>query len=100
MLGRSLSQCTPGTDMMVDGIGKGTGTDPKYGNAPVNKYFCNIMNAMRLKAGADGFPAPDGPASEVTHFGYSDLTTDFCGGAGAVTDARIHDPGAFEQLKA
>lgn len=100
MLGRSLSQCTPGTDMMVDGIGKGTGTDPKYGNAPVNKYFCNIMNAMGLKAGADGFPAADGPASEVTHFGYSDLTTDFCGGAGAIADARIHDPGAFDQLKA
>jgi len=100
MLGRSLSQCMPGTDMMVDGLNKGTGTDPKYGNAPVNKYFCNIMNAMGLKAGADGFPAPNGPSSEVTHFGYSDLTTDFCGGAGAVADARIHDPGAFDQLKA
>jgi hypothetical protein len=100
MLGRSLSQCTPGTDMMVDGIGKGTGTDPKYGNAPVNKYFCNLMNAMGVKAGADGFPALNGPASEVSHFGYSDLTTDFCGGAGAVADATIHDPGAFQQLKA
>jgi len=100
MLGRSTSQCTPGTDMMVDGVHKGTGTDPQYGNAPVNKYFCNIMNAMGVKAGADGFPAKDGPASEVTHYGYSDLTTDFCGGSGAVAGAKIHNPGGFDALKA
>lgn len=100
MLGRSLSQCTPGTDMMVDGVNKGTGTDPKFGNAPVNKYFCNIMNAMGIQADEDGFPAKDGPASEVTHYGYSDRTEDFCGGAGAIPDARIHDPGGFDLLKA
>ncbi|HEY3255398.1 MAG TPA: DUF1552 domain-containing protein [Polyangiaceae bacterium] len=100
MLGRSLSQCYAGTTQTVDGIGKGTGTDPKYGNAPVNKYFCNIMNAMGLKADAQGFPAANGPASEVTHFGYSDRTEDFCGGAGAVPSAAIHDPGGFSALEA
>ena len=100
MLGNSLAQCTPGTDMMVDGISQATGTDVKYGNAPVNKYFCNIMNAMGLKADKDGFPAKDGPRGEVTHYGYSDRTDDFCGGAGANPDAGIHDPGAFERLKA
>jgi hypothetical protein len=100
MLGRSMSQCTEGTDMMVDGISQATGTDPKYGNAPVNKYFCNIMNAMGIMAGGDGYAAQGGPNSEVSHFGYSDLTTDFCGGAGAVPDARIHDPGGFDRLKA
>ena len=100
MLGRSLSQCTDGTDMMVDAVHKGTGTDPKYGNAPVNKYFCNIMNAMGIKADKDGFPAQDGSASEVTHYGYSDRTEDFCGGEGAVPDAGIHDPCGFDLLKA
>ncbi|HEY0466676.1 MAG TPA: DUF1552 domain-containing protein, partial [Polyangiaceae bacterium] len=100
MLGRSLSQCTPGTDMMVDGVNKGTGTDARFGNAPVNKYFCNVMNAMGLKADAAGYPAKDGPAAEVTHYGYSDKTQDFCGGAGAVQGARIHDPGGFAALKA
>jgi len=100
MLGRSLSQCTEGTDMMVDAISQGTGTDAKYGNAPVNKYFCNIMNAMGMKADDDGFPSPTGSNPEVTHFGYSDLTTEFCGGKGAVPDARIHSPGAFDALKA
>jgi hypothetical protein len=100
MLGRSLAQCTEGTDMMVDGINQGTGTEPQFGNAPVNKYFCNIMNAMGLKADANGYPAQDGPNSEVTHFGYSDKTEDFCGGAGAIPTATIHNPGGFSELKA
>jgi len=100
MLGRSLAQCVDGTDMLADGISQATGTDPKYGNAPVNKYFCSLMNAMGLKADVRGFPAKDGPASEVTHYGYSDRTEDFCGGAGAVPDAKIHDPGGFELLEA
>ncbi|HET7538593.1 MAG TPA: DUF1552 domain-containing protein, partial [Polyangiaceae bacterium] len=100
MLGRSLAQCTEGTDMMVDGLSQATGTDPKFGNAPVNKYYCNIMNAMGLKADKNGFPAKDGPASEVTHYGYSDRTEDFAGGAGAMPSATIHDPGGFQLLKA
>jgi hypothetical protein len=100
MLGHSTAQCSEGSDMMVDGISQSTGTDPRFGNAPVNKYFCNIMNAMGLKAGTDGFPAKEGPASEVTHYGYSDKTEDFCGGAGAIATAGIHDPGAFDELKA
>ncbi|MET0792297.1 MAG: DUF1552 domain-containing protein [Polyangiaceae bacterium] len=100
MLGRSLSQCTEGTTQMVDGISQGTGTDPKFGNAPVNKYFCNIMNAMGIKADAAGYPLKGGPSSEVTHYGYSDLTEDFCGGEGAVEGATIHRPGGFTELKA
>jgi hypothetical protein len=100
MLGRSTSQCTPGTTDMANGVNQGTGTESKYGNAPVNKYFVNIMNALGLKAGADGYPAKDGPSAEVTHFGYSDKTEDFCGGAGAVEGAKIHSPGGFAALKA
>ena len=100
MLGRSLSQCTEGTPQMVDGVNKGTGTDPRFGNAPINKYYCNIMNAMGIKADAMGYPAVDGTSSEVTHYGYSDKTQDFCGGLGAVPGATIHNPGAFDELKA
>lgn len=100
MLGRSLSQCVDGTPQTSDGVSQGTGTESKYGNAPVNKYFCNLMNAMGMKADAMGFPAKDGPASEVTHYGYSDKTEDFAGGAGAVAGATIHNPGAFAELKA
>jgi hypothetical protein len=100
MLGRSLATCTPGTPQTADGVNQVTGTDPKFGNAPVNKYYCNIMNAMGLQADKNGYPALNGPNSEVTHFGYSDVTEDFCGGVGAVAGATIHDPGGFTALKA
>jgi hypothetical protein len=100
MLGRSLSQCVDDTNNKVDGINQGTGTDPRFGNAPVNKYFCNLMNAMGIKADEHGYPAKDGPNSEVTRYGYSDKTEDFAGGVGAVEGATIHDPGGFTALKA
>ncbi len=99
-LGRSLSQCVDGAPQTSDGVSQGTGTEAKYGNRPVNKYFCNIMTALGMKADANGFPAKDGPASEVTHYGYSDKTEDFTGGAGAVSGAGIKDPGGFMELKA
>ena len=98
-LGRSLSQCYMGNTTMANGVNQGTGTDAAYGNMPVNKYFCNIMNAMGMKADASGFPAKDGPASEVTHYGYSDNTVDFTGGLGAETPV-FKSPGAFTELKA
>ena len=98
-LGRSLSQCYMGNTTTANGVNQGTGTDAKYGNMPVNKYFCNIMNAMGMKADANGFPAKGGPASEITHFGYSDNTVDFTGGLGAETPKFIN-PGQFTELKA
>jgi len=99
-LGRSLSQCVPGTTQTSDGVSQGTGTAPKFGNMPINKYFCNVMTSLGIKADAKGFPAKDGPASEVTHFGYSDKTEEFSGGAGAVKDAKIWSPGGYTELKA
>ena len=72
---------------------------PKVANAPINKYFCNLMNAMGVKADANGFPAKGG-AAEVTKFGYSDKTTDFTGGLGAVAGATIHSPGEYTALRA
>jgi hypothetical protein len=98
--GDSMSACTDGTaSQMINGTSQSTGTDPGVATAPINKYYCNIMNAMGVKAGADGFPAMNGSA-EVTHFGYSDDTEDFIGGAGAVAGATIHSPGGFTELKA
>jgi hypothetical protein len=99
-LGRSLSQCVDGTPQTSDGVSQGTGTEAKYGNMPINKYFCNVMTAMGMKADKDGFPAIDGPGSEVTHYGYSDKTEDFSGGLDAVKDRTIHNPGGYTELKA
>ncbi len=98
--GNSMSACTDGSaNQMINGTSQSTGTNAKIGNAPINKYFYNLMNAMGVKAGADGFPAKGG-AAEVSRFGYSDKTEDFIGGAGAVAGATIHSPGEFTELKA
>jgi hypothetical protein len=97
--GNSETQCPPGSsDAMFNGLMKGTGTDPSVANAPINKYFYNLMNALGVKGDADGFPAKGGNA-EVSQFGYSDLTTDFNGGLGAVAGAGIHNPGEYTALK-
>ncbi len=56
MRGRSLSQCVEGTPQTSDGMSQATGTEAKYGNQPINKYYCNWMNAMGMKADAEGFP--------------------------------------------
>jgi hypothetical protein len=95
--GNSEAACTPTTSDMLNGATQLTGTDPSYGNAPINKYYCNLMNALGVKAGADGFPAKGGTA-EVTHYGMYDKTEDFIGGG--TNPALIHDPGAFDALKA
>ena len=97
--GNSELQCGPGGTGMVDAVSKATGTDPTLANGPINKYFYNLMNAMGVKGDANGYPKMGG-TGEVTRFGYSDLTTDFCGGYGAVADATIHDPGEYTALKA
>ncbi|MGK4002259.1 DUF1552 domain-containing protein [Sorangium sp. So ce1036] len=95
--GNSESACVDGAPSEVNGHTQSTGTDPSLANAPINKYYCNLMNALGVKAGADGFPAPGGPAP-VTHFGMYDRTEDFIGGG--INPPTIHDPGEFAALRA
>jgi hypothetical protein len=98
--GNSEAVCAEGTPSEVTATHattKATGTDPKVGNAPINKYWCNLMNALGVMAGPDGFPAVGGTAA-VTHFGRYDRTEDFVGGD--VNPPAIHNPGEFTALKA
>ncbi len=95
--GNSEIICAPGASSDVDAISQITGTDPKVANAPINKYFCNLMNALGVKAGADGFPVTGGSA-EVTHFGMYDRTEDFPGGG--TKPPKIYSPGEYTVLKA
>ena len=74
-----------------------TGTPKEFGNAPINKYYCNLMNAIGVKAGPDGFPA-EGGTQEVTHYGKYDKTEDFATGGSAPTN--ISSPGEFTELRA
>jgi hypothetical protein len=94
--GNSESQCN-GESNQVNGVNQGTGTASGVANAPINKYFVSLMNALGVKAGADGFPAVGGSA-EVTHYGRYDRTEDFVGGG--TKPANITNPGGFDALKA
>ena len=95
--GNSEGACMPGTTDMIDGVNQVTGTDAKYANAPINKYFCNLMNALGVKAGPDGFPQKGG-VGEVTHYGMYDRTEDFVGGG--TKPANISSPGEYTTLRA
>ena len=75
-----------------------TGTPGSVGNAPINKYYCNIMNAIGVKAGEDGQPAVGG-TQEVTHYGWSDKTEEFVHGENAAAHS-IHNPGEYAELRA
>lgn len=94
--GGSENAC-PGAQVPALGMPALTGTAPEFANAPINKYYCNLMNALGVRAGADGFPAVGGSV-EVTHFGMYDRTEDFVGGG--TNPPVIHDPGEFVALKA
>lgn len=96
-VGNSEARCTDDTTDQIDGLSQITGTDAKLANAPINKYFCNLMNALGVKAGPDGFPLKGGSA-EVTHYGMYDRTEDFVGGG--TNPPTIHAPGEFSALRA
>ena len=74
-----------------------TGTEPEFANAPINKYYVSLMNALGVKAGEDGFPLLGGGA-EVSCYGRYDKTEDFVGGGTA--PPKLWSPGAFDALKA
>jgi Protein of unknown function (DUF1552) len=71
------------------------GTPPDVATQPINKYFCNLMNAIGVKAGADGFPAIGG-AQPVTKYGKYDDSTLFK----TDTPAIIKNPGEYTDLRA
>ena len=92
---RGNSEAPCAVDGRIDDI-KQTGTPVEFANAPINKYYCNLMNAIGVKAGPDGFPALDG-IEKVTHFGMYDNTKDFA--SGGMNPPSINDPGEFAELR-
>ena len=71
------------------------GTPPDVATQPINKYYCNLMNAIGVKAGADGFAAKGG-TEPVTRFGKYDDTRLFPTDEPAI----IKDPGEYTALRA
>jgi len=73
------------------------GTPSDVASKPINKYFCNLMNAIGVKAGADGYAAKGGTAP-VTKFGKYDDTKLFADGG--TKPATIASPGEYSELRA
>jgi hypothetical protein len=92
--GNSSVACEVTGEISMD---KSTGTPVEFANAPINKYYCNLMNAIGVKAGSDGFPAVGG-TEEVTHYGMYDDTHDFA--SGGENPPKINSPGEFTALRA
>ncbi|HEX2658027.1 MAG TPA: hypothetical protein VHU40_07130, partial [Polyangia bacterium] len=61
------------------------------------KYFCNLMNAIGVKAGAEGFPVKGG-TNPVTKYGKYDDTKMFSDGGSK--PATIANPGEYMELRA
>ena len=71
------------------------GTPPDVATQPINKYFCNLMNAIGVKAGRGRLPA-EGRHAPVSKFGKYDDTTLFP----TDTPAIIKNPGEYSDLRA
>jgi hypothetical protein len=98
--GKSDFLCKDGKIESVNGTTQSTGTDAEIGTAPINKYYCNLMNAVGVKGDATTGYATVGGTAEVTHFGRWDDTTDFINGGTDGKPRNIKSPGGFAELKA
>jgi hypothetical protein len=93
-VGNSDGDCVNGSTLSnLDSAG----TPATVATQPINKYFCNLMNAVGVKADSTGFPVKGG-TMPVTKFGKYDDTTLFKGGGTAA--AAIKNPGEYTILKA
>src|SRR5512146_1507859 len=88
-VGHSDDDCKNGnTAANLDSVG----TPADQATMPINKYFCNLMNAIGVKADSTGFPVKGG-TEEVTHFGKYDDSKLFKGGG--TQPASIKKPGEY-----
>jgi hypothetical protein len=72
-----------------------TGTPSDQATMPINKYYCNLMNAIGVRAGADGFPAKGG-TEPVSSYGKYDDTALF----NTDDPPAIKNPGEYTELRA
>ena len=94
-VGNSDGDCANGSTLSnLDNAGT---TPSTVATQPINKYFCNLMNAVGVKADSTGFPVKGGMAP-VTKYGKYDDTTLFTGGGPSASV--IKDPGEYTALKA
>lgn len=92
--GHSGDDCKNG-ETPIQGL-DAVGTPGDQATMPINKYYCNLMNAIGVKAGSDGFPVKGG-TQEVTKFGKYDDTKLFTANT---QPAQIKNPGEYKELRA
>ena len=93
-VGHSTEECQNGnTATNLDSVG----TPADQATMPINKYFCNLMNAIGVRADSTGFPVKGG-TQEVTHYGMYDDSKLFKGGG--TQPAQIKNPGEYKELLA
>jgi hypothetical protein len=73
------------------------GTPANIASMPINKYYCNLLNAIGAKADATGYAVPGG-TMPVSKFGKYDNTKYFSDGG--TRASIIEKPGEYTELKA
>jgi hypothetical protein len=73
------------------------GTPSNVATMPINKYYCNLLNAIGAKADATGYTVPGG-TMPVSKFGKYDDTKLFADGG--TMPSVIKNPGEYTELKA
>ncbi|MET0790152.1 MAG: Tat pathway signal sequence, partial [Polyangiaceae bacterium] len=71
------------------------GTPSAMASKPINKYFCNLMNAIGVKADASGY-ATKGGSEPVSRFGKYDDSKLF----NTNNPSTIAQPGEYTELRA
>lgn len=103
--GNSLGQCGDGDSQIGSNEVQSTGTDNAVANATIAKYYYALMNAVGVKANADGFPDMAG-SEKVSKYGWSDDPEKYAAfvpenGDGLTKyEGGFVDPGEFEDLLA
>jgi hypothetical protein len=93
--GASSTDCANGsTAANLDSVGTPSGT----ATMPINKYFCNLLNAIGAQADSTGYAAPGATGGKVSKFGKYDNTTYFSDGG--TRASVIEKPGEYTELLA
>jgi hypothetical protein len=94
-VGNSDGDCVNGSTLSnLDSAGTMPAT---LASMPNNKYFCNLMNAIGVKADGTGFPKKGG-TEPVSKYGMYDDSKLFKGGG--TSPASITNPGEYAELRA
>jgi len=93
--GNSSKDCANGQSSF--GSLDSVGTPSSTATMPINKYYCNLLNAIGAQADSTGYATPGG-TMPVTKFGKYDNTKYFADGG--TKASVIENPGEYTQLKA